>query len=196
MAEPATSLRERSKAKRRTAIQRAALRLFAEHGYEGATIADIAEAAEVAPRTVRMYFPNKIDIAMSAANDITARLTETFKAHPDLLFSDAIDRWMRAEVEATDPELAQMVAAMYDANPPLQAVSTTLMVDVGRFSGPALMAELGLAPDDPLTAIAIAAASAAVSEYVPTALKNGVPQNAHQQFMRYLRAIISAARDR
>jgi hypothetical protein len=70
------------------------------------------------------------------------------------------------------------------------------MVDVGRFSGPALMAELGLAPDDPLTAIAIATASAAVSEYVPTALKNGVPQNAHQQFMRYLRAIISAARDR
>ena len=195
MEEAATSLRERSKAKRRAAIQQAALRLFAEHGYEGATIADIAEAAEVAPRTVRMYFPNKIDIAMSVAAGIAARLTSTFKAQPDLSFSDAIDRWIRDEAETTGPELAQLVAAMYDANPPLQAVSTTHMADAGRFAGPALMAELGLAADDPLTAVATAAVRAAVSEYVTTALKTGVPHEAHQQFMRYLRAIISAARD-
>jgi len=29
--------------------------LFAERGYDSTTIADIAEAAEVAPRTVAMY---------------------------------------------------------------------------------------------------------------------------------------------
>lgn len=195
MAEAATSLRERSKAKRRTAIQRAAIRLFTERGYEGATIADIAEAAEVAPRTVRMYFPNKIDIATSAADDITVRLAATFTDHPELSFSEVIDRWMLGEAETTDPELARLVAAMYDANPALQAVSTTHMTDVGRLSGPALVAELGLAPGDPLTAVANAAVSAAVGDYVMIALKNGVPQEAHRQFMRYLRAIIGAARD-
>ena len=193
MAEAATSLRERSKAKRRAAIQRAGLRLFAERGYEGATIADIAEAAEVAPRTVRMYFPNKIDIAMSAADDITTRLTSTFEDHPDLSFSAVVDLWMQAEAEATDPELAQLVAAMFDANPALQAVSTAHMADAARLAGPALLAELGLAPDDPLTAVATATVSAAVSEYVTSALKSGVPQQAHQRFIRYLRAIISAA---
>ncbi|MFC1411550.1 TetR/AcrR family transcriptional regulator [Streptacidiphilus sp. N1-12] len=195
MAEAATSLRERSKAKRRAAIQRAAIRLFTERGYEGATIADIAEAAEVAPRTVRMYFPNKIDIATSAADDITVRLASTFKDHPDLSFSEVIDRWMLGEAETTDPEHARLVAAMYEANPALQAVSTTHMADVGRLSGSALMAELGLAPEDPLTAVANAAVSAAVGDYVMVALKNGVPREPHQQFMRYLRAIIGAARD-
>ncbi len=195
MTEAATSLRERSKAKRRAAIQRAALRLFAEHGYEGATIADIAEAAEVAPRTVRMYFPNKIDMATSASDDIAANLTSLFKAHPELSFSDAIDRWIRAEAETTGPELARLVAAMYDANPPLQARSTSHWADAARFSGPALATELGLAPDDPLTAVAMAAVGAAVGAYVPVALKNGVPQEAHESFMRYLRAVISAARD-
>ena len=195
MAEAPTSLRERSKAKRRAAIQRAGLRLFAERGYEGATIAGIAEAAEVAPRTVRMYFPNKIDIAMSAAGDIAVRLTSTFEDHPDLSFSDVIDRWMLAEAEATDPELAQLVATMYDANPALHAASTAHMTDAAALAGPALLAELGLDPDDPLTAVANAAVSAATSEYVTSALKNGVPREPHRRFMRYLRAVIGAARE-
>jgi len=195
MAEAVTSLRERSKAKRRAAIQRAALRLFAERGYEGATIADIAEAAEVAPRTVRMYFPNKIDMATSAADDIAARFTSLFQVQPDLSFSDAVDQWIRDEAETTGPELAQLVAAMYDANPPLQARSTTHWADAARFSGPALVTELGLAPDDPFTDVATATVGAAVGAYVPIALKNGVPREEHQLFMRYLRAVISAARD-
>ncbi|WP_329370031.1 TetR/AcrR family transcriptional regulator [Streptomyces sp. NBC_00669] len=195
MAEAVTSLRERSKAKRRAAIQRAALRLFTERGYEGATIADIAEAAEVAPRTVRMYFPNKIDIATSAADDIATHVTAVFKAHPDLSFSEAIDRWMLAEADTTDPELAQLVAAMYDANPTLQAVSGTHSAAASQSGEPALLAELGLAPDDPLLPVVTAAISSAIGEYVTTALKNGVPHEPHQRFMRYLRRMISAARD-
>ena len=55
-------LRERKKQKTRDTIASVALELFAENGYEQTTIAEIAEAAEVSPRTIFAYFPSKEDI--------------------------------------------------------------------------------------------------------------------------------------
>lgn len=52
-------LRERKKQKTRDTIVGAALDLFAERGYEATTIADIAAAADIAPRTFFAYFPTK-----------------------------------------------------------------------------------------------------------------------------------------
>src|SRR5215472_11475032 len=68
-------LRERSKARRRAQIQRTAMRLLAERGYDSATVADIADAAEVAPRTVTGYFQSKADLALSYADETATRLT-------------------------------------------------------------------------------------------------------------------------
>ncbi len=76
---PEVGLRERSKTRRRAAIIRAAYELFAEHGYDATTIADIAEAAEVSPRTVAMYFPAKQDIALSRFSDGVASLTDAIR---------------------------------------------------------------------------------------------------------------------
>lgn len=67
-------LRERSRERRRAAIEQAALRLFAERGYETTTLAQVAEAAEVSPRTVSLYFPSKLDLALSYPTAGTARL--------------------------------------------------------------------------------------------------------------------------
>jgi len=45
-----TGLRERKNARTREAIIRAACELILERGFEGATVAQIAERADVAPR--------------------------------------------------------------------------------------------------------------------------------------------------
>jgi AcrR family transcriptional regulator len=59
-----TGLRERKKQKTKEAIQREAMRLFQEHGYEETTIEEIAEAAEISPSTFFNYFPTKEDVVL------------------------------------------------------------------------------------------------------------------------------------
>ena len=57
---------ERRKRRTRQAIQTAALELFAERGYRETTINDIAERADVAPRTVTVHFPAKEELLFDA----------------------------------------------------------------------------------------------------------------------------------
>ena len=61
---PAQGLRERKKIKTRAAIQRHALRLFREQGYDATTVNQIAEAAEISPSTFFRYFPTKEDVVL------------------------------------------------------------------------------------------------------------------------------------
>jgi AcrR family transcriptional regulator len=55
-------LRERKKEQTRRLIAETARQLFSERGFEHVTIAEIAEAAEVAVQTVFNYFPTKEDL--------------------------------------------------------------------------------------------------------------------------------------
>ena len=60
----ALGLRERKKLKTKEAIQREALRLFQEQGYDETTIEQIAAAAEISPSTFFNYFPTKEDVVL------------------------------------------------------------------------------------------------------------------------------------
>src|SRR6202167_3141449 len=102
-------LRERNKQRRQDAVVRAAYRLFAERGYDATTVADIAAAAEVAPRTVAMYFPSKQDIAMSRFSDEVAGLMGALRARrPGESAISVIERWLRADQAGADRELKEL----------------------------------------------------------------------------------------
>src|SRR5215472_10237202 len=66
---PAQGLRERKKAKTRAAVQRHALRLFKEQGYDNTTVEQIADVAEISPSTFFRYFPTKEDVVLYDALD-------------------------------------------------------------------------------------------------------------------------------
>jgi len=191
-----TSHRERSKARRREAIRRAGMRLFAERGYDGTTIADIAAAADVAPRTVSLYFPSKHDIALSVPDEIASRLTAVFRSRPGAGFLDCVDTWLRGEAEALDPELLALLTAMYDANPALKAHGSSQIEESVRVTGPALAAATGLPAGHPLNAVVGAAVGAALSQYFAAVLCQENAAALHAPFMDCLRALVDAARHR
>jgi AcrR family transcriptional regulator len=74
--------REANKQATRTALTEAADRLFAEHGYEATTVAQIAQAARVGERTFYRYFGSKEDLLAGHALAWIDRLREAIIARP------------------------------------------------------------------------------------------------------------------
>ena len=163
-------LRERSKARRRAAIIRAAYELFAERGYDATTVADIAEAAEVAPRTVAMYFPAKQDIALSRFSDGVAGLSTALRdRQPGETVHEVFGRWLlTSQTEPEARELHRLAVRMFAANPDLGALRTARMTAAIRDGAAIIADETGSPPGAIGPRIAAAAAAAIAMEVVDT----------------------------
>ncbi|MER5755305.1 helix-turn-helix domain-containing protein [Streptomyces sp. NPDC002088] len=157
-------LRERSKARRREAILRAAYELFAERGFEATTIADIAERAEVSARTVTLYFPSKLDLALAQSAAMADRLAAALRERrPGRLAVDALEEWVREEL-ADPSELDDLSDRMFDLNPQLKAIANARFAEVVEEGARLLAEEQGGDPGDFGPRMAAAAAAAIVSE--------------------------------
>ena len=143
------SHRERSKLKRRLAIERAALELFADQGYESTTLAQIAERADVAPRTIALYFASKIDLVLSRREAASTRLAELIDQRPDgEPLIDVVERWTRAELR-TDPEMITLHARVVSANPTLRGLQSDRIAGSAAVIGSGVAADLDRAANDP-----------------------------------------------
>jgi AcrR family transcriptional regulator len=88
-------LRERKKQRTREQIIEAAMGLFAERGYQATTIGDIANAADIAPRTFFSYFPSKEAVVFYNVDRDLDRLASALRDRPpgETAF-DALRRWI------------------------------------------------------------------------------------------------------
>ncbi len=101
-----------------------ALELFAERGYERTTIAEIADAAEVSPRTIFAYFPSKEDILFYDLPEIQERLADALRERPEgataldalrefILESPDRSRMLRKRIVASDEALRRNELARF-----------------------------------------------------------------------------------
>jgi AcrR family transcriptional regulator len=90
-------LRERKKQRTREQIIEAAMRLFAERGYQATTITDIATAADVAPRTFFAYFPSKEAVVFhNVDRDLDSLASALRDRLPGETAFDGLRRWIDA----------------------------------------------------------------------------------------------------
>ncbi|WP_405489448.1 TetR/AcrR family transcriptional regulator [Nocardia sp. NBC_00511] len=78
----ALGLRERKKQQTRTRIIEVALQLCDQQGFDATTVEQIADAADVSPRTVNRYFDNKEAIVIAPIEDWGLALARELRAQP------------------------------------------------------------------------------------------------------------------
>ena len=169
-AEPRASLRERKKLATRRSLRRAALDLVAERGFSHVTVEDIAEAADVSPRTFFNYFPSK-EAALFGADpeqipELRERIMQLAPGEPAL---EALRTIMVSDAEAVADELSElsgdpagwlrrMKAAR--ADPHLRAAHAAQMAMVERTIAEGLAERLGTDVDrDPYPGLLAAMAT-------------------------------------
>ena len=96
-------LRERKKAETRRALASAALRLADERGPDRVTVEDIAQAANVSPRTFFNYFATKDDAIVGVAPASSSALIQALATRPE---GEAPLDALRAAVQAATDSVA------------------------------------------------------------------------------------------
>ncbi|HXT88159.1 MAG TPA: TetR family transcriptional regulator [Trebonia sp.] len=107
--EPPVSLRERKKLATRRLLRRAALELVSERGLTNVTVEDIAEAADVSPRTFFNYFPSKEAALFGGYDERAAALRERVATLlPGRPAIDVLRTVMAEDAEETAGELRSL----------------------------------------------------------------------------------------
>jgi AcrR family transcriptional regulator len=187
-------LRERKKQQTRERIARVALELFAERGYDE-TLADIAEAADVSPRTIFAYYENKEDILFCEEGVFIDRLRQMLdERRPGTTTVDTI-RELFASIEPPD-ELARLRKKIVSGTPALQIRMGAQHGRLEPMLVESIARDLGAGPDDVrplLIAASMTAAFMSVRDRLFEAEAGGEPLS-HEQALEILDQVLEFTR--
>jgi AcrR family transcriptional regulator len=160
-----TGLRERKKQQTREAIHRAAMRLFAERGFEATTIADIAAAADISPRTFFSYFATKEEAVFPKFEMAFAEFDRAMSERPDGTTAlAALREWIvqAAQQYMGDVDVARLEAQLRRESPAVAACDLQHMRRFERRLAEAVGEDFGEPPDALRPRLVAAAAMAAL----------------------------------
>lgn len=148
---PHGGLRERKKQLTRETIARVALDLFHTHGFQETTIAQVAAAANVSPRTVSSYFPAKEDLVFpesgAAFAGLGARLAER---RPGETAADALRDWIATQLPEWQQhyEVTRKQRALVASDAGLRAYEQSFMLRGEQLIAAAIAGDLDASPED------------------------------------------------
>jgi AcrR family transcriptional regulator len=175
--EPAKpGLRERKKQLTRETIVRVALGLFAERGYDETTLAEIADAANVAPRTIFAYFESKEEILFSEEPRVLAELKRRLDARPaGTTTVDAIREFtFSMEPSTADAKLRKSII---QATPALQMKLRARHAQLEPILAESIARDLDAEPGD-IRALLVAASIAAAFKWLSDRVLDPAPADA------------------
>lgn len=191
MTDAPAGLRERKKLRTRLEISDVATRLFAKHGFEAVTLAQIADAADVSIKTIFNHFGSKEELYFDRAEQLRDALIETVCARPSGTTAlDALEGLMTENLVPfpgsgwdvlDDPRGARHLRAFFaveDRSPALKARRLMIAEDLSTDLREALAGDLQREPDDPALWMLVAWLSAAMSvrnDILRAALAEEVP---------------------
>ena len=188
-------LRERKKQQTRETIARAALKLFTERGYDETTLAEIAEQADVAPRTIFAYFESKEDILLCEEGNFLNDLRRRLEERPaDTTTVDAIRAFL-ASMKQPDEE-ARLRKQIIMGNPALQMRMRGRHAEIEPMLAKSIAKDLGSDPGDirpRLIAASMTAAFEAASDRILEA-ESGDDPLSHEQAMAILDEVLEFLR--
>ena len=106
----------------KSAILKAATRLFAKHGYEGATVQKISKAAKSVDRMIYYYFKSKEGLFIAVLEQIYVQMNQ----------AESLMKWSSQDPELAMSEVIDFVMNYYREHPEFTALLNTENLHQGR----------------------------------------------------------------
>ncbi|WP_433327121.1 TetR family transcriptional regulator [Spirillospora sp. CA-294931] len=175
--------RERKKQRTREALIDAAFALFAEKGFDGTTVEEIADAVDVSSRTFFRYFASKEDVALTFQQEQQEVFVRAFTERPadepvvTALRRSAVEmvRAYEQGVQGYDPNRFECMMLLIAQSETLMAGSLEFAAKKLRFLTEAIADRMGVDPDDDLRPHVIASAAVATFRAAAESGEPGAP---------------------
>jgi AcrR family transcriptional regulator len=183
-----TGLRERKKRRTRQLIADEAFALFDAQGFQDTTLRQIADAAEVSPRTVSAYFPAKEELVFAEHEEFFDDLERQLTGRdPDATAADTLRAWLVTMLEERGPQAkrSRRVRELVESDPALRIYERGLQERAERIVAAAVAGDLGL-PEDDLVPHMVGAATIATLDALGRRIKEGDPADFEDQALRVI----------